>query len=603
MTPDTAHTTCTAHSSPRAPESPGRKGLGIRSSRACPVPSPTHQAAPSRAFLTRCLSKGQSWVTLTGRARPSRPGQSPGRESVRATALASPSRSAAPRASQGSPNPEPGGRQGTAYPNLAGLARDTERPSNNPMAGGGKGEGSHQERREARPHLHPSGSHGVTRWSRRAEAGSKQAGPETRHATLTSRPGQRPGTGGPNGHPKPPNTTPLKTLSLGICSRGCAVVQGRGASLEAGCTVTAPPALRGTHLLLRHGVQVLAVGAEDQVTQDGAALLGHHALVGQGRPDAGVRQVHQHLWQREPCGAASVPSSRCPPPAQVWGWERPKQPPPKPLKNEAEAPPPRPGAGAAQPLCRAWGSLGAGENHSPPATTRPEPHSHVQGRGGRSPGRPSLGPGWASPSPREGCLCRGEGARGPVGPQGRPVHLRRETRILPSGRQGGPGPRERAPPARRQEGGGRCRHEEIHGLRPRHAGAHSASSRPLRATLQVSLAALTKQKYLISSESRGAFQRRDSWGGRLSPQAGSRGRQPTSTSAQRPSLAPHADWTGQGRPDRPGEHPRLGPAPWRLGEGGRPGRPGGGGGEGRIPERPRPPPHFRSAAAPPGRQA
>lgn len=40
------------------------------------------------------------------------------------------------------------------------------------------------------------------------------------------------------------------------------------------------------------------VGAEDEVSQDGAALLGHHALIGQGRPATGVREVHQNLQQQ-----------------------------------------------------------------------------------------------------------------------------------------------------------------------------------------------------------------------------------------------------------------------------------------------------------------
>lgn len=52
-----------------------------------------------------------------------------------------------------------------------------------------------------------------------------------------------------------------------------------------------------THLLFRHGIEVLVVGAEDQITQDGAALLGHQTLVGQGWPATGVGQVHQDLWQ------------------------------------------------------------------------------------------------------------------------------------------------------------------------------------------------------------------------------------------------------------------------------------------------------------------
>lgn len=103
-----------------------------------------------------------------------------------------------------------------------------------------------------------------------------------------------------------------------------------------------------------------------------------------------------------------------------------------------------------------------------------------------------------------------------------------------------PGPREGAPPARRREGGGRCRHEEIHGLRPRHAGAHSASSRPLRATLQVSLAAFTKQKYLISSE----------WGAGGLSRDGTRG---AAGSARR--QAPGAAGPPPPRPSAP---------PWRL---------------------------------------
>lgn len=57
------------------------------------------------------------------------------------------------------------------------------------------------------------------------------------------------------------------------------------------------PLQGGTHLLLRHGVEVLAVWAEDQVTQDGVALLGHYALVGQGWPASWVRQVHEDLRQ------------------------------------------------------------------------------------------------------------------------------------------------------------------------------------------------------------------------------------------------------------------------------------------------------------------
>lgn len=52
-----------------------------------------------------------------------------------------------------------------------------------------------------------------------------------------------------------------------------------------------------THLFLCHGVEVLMVGAEDKVTQDGATLLGHHTLVGQSWPATGVGQVHQDLWQ------------------------------------------------------------------------------------------------------------------------------------------------------------------------------------------------------------------------------------------------------------------------------------------------------------------
>lgn len=51
-----------------------------------------------------------------------------------------------------------------------------------------------------------------------------------------------------------------------------------------------------THLLFRHGVEVLAVRAEDQVTKDGATFLGHYILVGQGWPAARVGQVHQDLW-------------------------------------------------------------------------------------------------------------------------------------------------------------------------------------------------------------------------------------------------------------------------------------------------------------------
>lgn len=40
------------------------------------------------------------------------------------------------------------------------------------------------------------------------------------------------------------------------------------------------------------------IGAEDQVTQDGVAFLGHHTLIGQGHTATRAGKVHQDLWQK-----------------------------------------------------------------------------------------------------------------------------------------------------------------------------------------------------------------------------------------------------------------------------------------------------------------
>lgn len=92
---------------------------------------------------------------------------------------------------------------------------------------------------------------------------------------------------------------------------------------EGGRQAGEPPSSRDTHLLLCHGIQVPAVRAEYQVTQDGAALLGHHALIGQRRPAAGVREVHQDLWERDPhCVCVCVCRGSLPAPAPPRGtWQ------------------------------------------------------------------------------------------------------------------------------------------------------------------------------------------------------------------------------------------------------------------------------------------
>lgn len=87
----------------------------------------------------------------------------------------------------------------------------------------------------------------------------------------------------------------VRLAFIGRLSPGEPSRSGRGSG-----RLVSPPSSWGAHLLLCHGVQVTAVRAEHQVTQNGAALLGHHALVGQRRPAAGVREVHQDLWERDP---------------------------------------------------------------------------------------------------------------------------------------------------------------------------------------------------------------------------------------------------------------------------------------------------------------
>lgn len=69
------------------------------------------------------------------------------------------------------------------------------------------------------------------------------------------------------------------------------------------------------YLFLSHGVDVLAVRTQHQVSQDGAALMGHDVLVLQRLVLPLGRQVHQDL-QGEQGGVSKVPRAPQPPPME-----------------------------------------------------------------------------------------------------------------------------------------------------------------------------------------------------------------------------------------------------------------------------------------------
>lgn len=124
---------------------------------------------------------------------------------------------------------------------------------------------------------------------------------------------KRPGQSQEPGTPDAPPPTPAPSLEAFI-RRSSPGVPSRSGRRSGG--LVSPPSSWGAHLLLCHGIQVPAVRAEHQVTQNGAALLGHHALVGQRRAAARVREVHQDLWGRDPRCACVSGGSSCPSPSQ-----------------------------------------------------------------------------------------------------------------------------------------------------------------------------------------------------------------------------------------------------------------------------------------------
>lgn len=94
-------------------------------------------------------------------------------------------------------------------------------------------------------------------------------------------------------------------LRAGFLQRGarrsCCHSQGTGpqagaamgaakSSKQRGCYVPTP------YLFLGHGIDVLAVGAQHQVSQDGAALMGYDILILQRLVLPLGLQVHQDLW-------------------------------------------------------------------------------------------------------------------------------------------------------------------------------------------------------------------------------------------------------------------------------------------------------------------
>lgn len=194
----------------------------------------------------------------------------------------------------------------------------------------------------------------------------------------------------------------VRLASIGRLSPGEPSRSGRGSG-----RLVSPPSSWGAHLLLCHGVQVTAVRAEHQVTQNGAALLGHHALVGQRRPAAGAREVHQDLWERGPrcvCRGVFLPQPLSGKPARTT------------------APGPTSSSDADH-------SLGVGVPRDRTTTTqhRPTPglelHGHSPG-GGSGPGRVSRGKGY---------LCRGEETHGVPSADRGPPGLGRETEGLLQG--------------------------------------------------------------------------------------------------------------------------------------------------------------------------
>lgn len=78
-------------------------------------------------------------------------------------------------------------------------------------------------------------------------------------------------------------------------------------------------AVPSPYLFLGHGVDVLAVRTQHQVSQDGAALMGHDVLILQRLVLPLGRQVHQDL-QGEQGGVSEVPRAPQPPPTE-WDGE------------------------------------------------------------------------------------------------------------------------------------------------------------------------------------------------------------------------------------------------------------------------------------------
>lgn len=76
--------------------------------------------------------------------------------------------------------------------------------------------------------------------------------------------------------------------------------EGGGKTSDTACSngVALGAAAHASYLLLCHGIQVLAVRAQHQVPQDGAALVGHHVLILQHLVLPVSRQVHQDLQEK-----------------------------------------------------------------------------------------------------------------------------------------------------------------------------------------------------------------------------------------------------------------------------------------------------------------
>lgn len=66
------------------------------------------------------------------------------------------------------------------------------------------------------------------------------------------------------------------------------------------------------YLFLSHGIDVLAVRAQHQVSQDGAAFMGHHVLILQSLVLPLGWQIHQDLWG-EQGGMSMIPHTPQPP--------------------------------------------------------------------------------------------------------------------------------------------------------------------------------------------------------------------------------------------------------------------------------------------------